>query len=47
MKVKNKSLTTIELKKITELKAGMNSGRSVISKEQLDDLTKRVNINVC
>jgi len=44
---KTKLSKTDFIPKILSLKASMNSGRSVITKEQLDSLTKRVNIDVC
>jgi hypothetical protein len=39
-------ISETDLIKIKNLRANMNSGRLTIDKEQLDNLTKRVNINV-
>lgn len=41
----SKKLSETDLTKIKDLKAGMNSGRVTIDKEELDILTKRVSIN--
>jgi hypothetical protein len=39
-------ISETDLIKIKNLRANMNSGRLTIDKEQLDNLTKRVSINV-
>jgi hypothetical protein len=43
---KRVKISETDLIKMKKLRANMNSGRLAIDKEQLDNLTKRVSINV-